>query len=451
MFNKFTLAILSVFSLLIVVFKPLDRTPLEGSRYYYNSLENVDKIRDDIVNILEGDTIKVGWAKKSLIPTEPVPLAGYGARKGANFEGVDDTVFVKAVVFDNEITKAAYVSMDLLIVPPNLDHEKILDQLSFEVDNLYLTASHTHSSIGGYLEGLAGKIFGGEYSENILEFITNKTILALEEAYYNKEKSKIGYGRIYASNFVTNRLVGDSIGTYDPFIRLIKINTESGKNAAIFSYAAHATCYGHKQRDLSGDYPGTLTSMLEMTREIDFAVYGAGAVGSMSPRTKSVEGEKRVKEISYGLFEKIYEGFRIMGAKYETKLISKKIDIELREESFRVTKNIIVRPWIFKLLVGESPKYLSILRVGDNLMVSTPCDFSGELIVPIEKAISNNQLNLIINSFNGGYIGYITEDKWYDREDINQYETYTMNWHGPYNGVFFTRLIKKIIEINEIF
>ena len=48
-------------------------------------------------------------------------------------------------------------------------------------------------------------------------------------------------------------------------------------------------------------------------------------------------------------------------------------------------------------------------------MVSTPCDFSGELIVPIEKAISNNQLNLIINSFNGGYIGYITEDKWYDR------------------------------------
>ena len=81
MFNKFTVAILLVFSLLIVVFKPLDRTPLEGSRYYYNSLENVDKIRDDIVNILEGDTIKVGWTKKSLIPTKQVPLAGYGARK----------------------------------------------------------------------------------------------------------------------------------------------------------------------------------------------------------------------------------------------------------------------------------------------------------------------------------------------------------------------------------
>ena len=60
-----------------------------------------------------------------------------------------------------------------------------------------------------------------------------------------------------------------------------------------------------------------------MTREIDFAVYGAGAVGSMSPEQNLWRGNEG-KEISYGLFEKIYERFRIMGAKYETKLIIKK-------------------------------------------------------------------------------------------------------------------------------
>ena len=60
MFNKFTITILSVFSLLIIVFKPLDRTPLEGSRYYYNSLENIDNIRGEIVDNYDGDTIKVG-------------------------------------------------------------------------------------------------------------------------------------------------------------------------------------------------------------------------------------------------------------------------------------------------------------------------------------------------------------------------------------------------------
>ena len=450
MFNKYTVTILSLFSFLLIIFKPLDRSPLEGKRYYYNSLENINEIRSDITNSYNGDTIKVGWSKESLIPKEPTPLAGYGARKGAYYEGIDDSIFVKAVVFDNNQSNAAYVSMDLLIVPPNLDQNKILNSLSFKIDNLYLTASHTHSSIGGYLKGLAGKIFGGEYDEKVLELISRKTIDALESAYRKREKSKIGYGKIYAADYVTNRLVGDSIGTYDPFIRILKINTESGKNSIIFSYAAHATCYGHKQKNLSGDYPGKLTSLLEKTNEIDFAVYGAGAVGSMSPRTRSNEGIKRIQEISTGLFEKIYDGFRIMGAKYETKLISKKIDIELREESYRVSSNIIIRPWIFKLLVGKSPKYISFLRIGDNLLISTPCDFSGELSSPIEESISNNKLNLMINSFNGGYIGYITKDEWYDRLDINTYETYTMNWHGPYNGAFFIRLLNKIIEINEI-
>ena len=46
------------------------------------------------------------------------------------------------------------------------------------------------------------------------------------------------------------------------------------------------------------------------------------------------------------------------------------------------------------------------------------------------------------------YLDYLPE--WYDRLDINTYETYTMNWHGPYNGAFFIRLLNKIIEINEI-
>ena len=57
------------------------------------------------------------------------------------------------------------------------------------------------------------------------------------------------------------------------------------------------------------------------------------------------------------------------------------------------------------------------------MIVGIPADFSGELVEPIKKSISNNKLNLIINSFNGGYVGYITDDKWYDRDDINTYET----------------------------
>ena len=50
----------------------------------------------------------------------------------------------------------------------------------------------------------------------------------------------------------------------------------------------------------------------------------------------------------------------------------------------------------------------------------------------------------MITSFNGGYMGYVTKDEWYD-EDL--YETRTMNWYGPYNGAYFEELIEGIIEI----
>ena len=33
--------------------------------------------------------------------------------------------------------------------------------------------------------------------------------------------------------------------------------------------------------------------------------------------------------------------------------------------------------------------------------------------------------------------------------DINTYETYTMNWYGPYNGTYFSKLIKEVINKNE--
>ena len=449
MFNKYSVSILSIIFLILISIKPLDRTPLEETDYYKATISNIEKSYKNYEETINGDTIKVGWAKESLVPTFSTPMAGYGARKGADYEGINDSIWVRSVVFDNGINKSAYVSMDLLIVPPNLDKEKIAEGLGISSRDIFFTASHTHSSIGGYLEGLAGNLFGGEYNKKVIEFITKMTKRSIKNAMEDVENAKIGFGSIYASDFITNRLVGDSLGTYDPFLRVIKINRDDKKNATIFSYSAHATCYGHNQKNISGDYPGKVISLLEETREIDFAVYGAGAVGSMSPRTSAKKGERKVNEISSGLFEHLIQGYRSMGVKYETKLGSERIDIELREQSFKINSKIILRPWLFKFLVGDTPKYLSFLRIGDLLVVGTPCDFSGELVEPIEKSISNKSLNLMINSFNGGYIGYVTDDKWYDMEGINTYETYTMNWYGPFNGKYFSDLIKKIIQINE--
>ena len=78
------------------------------------------------------------------------------------------------------------------------------------------------------------------------------------------------------------------------------------------------------------------------------------------------------------------------------------------------------KPWVFNYLVGldNSSKYFSFLKLGNILIVGTPADFSGELVKPLEEFALSKQMNLIINSFNGGYLGYITNDNWYNKKNI---------------------------------
>ena len=77
------------------------------------------------------------------------------------------------------------------------------------------------------------------------------------------------------------------------------------------------------------------------------------------------------------------------------------------------------------------------------LMVGMPCDFSGELVAELDAYAKTKGLNLLVTSFNGCYIGYITHDKHYDRD---LYETKTMSWYGPYNGAYLQEVVKDIID-----
>ena len=55
------------------------------------------------------------------------------------------------------------------------------------------------------------------------------------------------------------------------------------------------------------------------------------------------------------------------------------------------------------------------MEIGDLALVGTPCDFSGELVEGIQKSCAKNR-EVMITSFNGQYIGYITADKHYEKD-----------------------------------
>ena len=78
-------------------------------------------------------------------------------------------------------------------------------------------------------------------------------------------------------------------------------------------------------------------------------------------------------------------------------------------------------------------------------MVGAPCDFSGELALPLYQHARQKNMRLVVTSFNGGYMGYITPDRYYDKD---HYETRLMNWYGPGNGTYFSECIRRIVDVN---
>ncbi|MFN8354536.1 MAG: neutral/alkaline non-lysosomal ceramidase N-terminal domain-containing protein [Spirosomataceae bacterium] len=440
--------VLALVVLVIVVtaitLAPVDDTPFHQTDYYKTYRANLTKL-SQVKAPAATSAIRAGWSKINLTPAYTTPTAGYGARKGHHWSVVMDSIFVRAIVLDNGATKAAMVSADLLIIPPAVSEQlkQRLPSIGFSWDHVYLGATHSHNSIGGWAEGYTGELFAGPYEVRIVEHITNKILEAIQVASKQMAPVQLGYGQMYQADMMRNRLVGDK-GTLDPFIRLLKLQKDSGESALICTYAAHATTLdAHQEKILSRDYPGVLVDSLER-KSASFAMFMAGAVGSMAPLEEEKNDTLQMRNEAIGLQIEIEHNLSRIKLAPDSSLNILTLPLPLREPHARISAGWRFRPWVFKKLFGDYSVDLKALRIGDVVFVGTPCDFSGELVNDFQADATKKGTNLLITSFNGGYVGYITPDKYYD---MDAYETRTMNWYGPYNAAYFEEAIRALLTL----
>ncbi len=420
---------------------PVDRTDyheMSYSKQMNDSLEAWKPSKDTANNF------KAGWAIVNLTPSKPTPTAGYGDRKGKPYQSIHDSVFVRAIVFSNTLKPIVLVSCDLLIFPPEVTillKEK-LKTIGFDWSQVYVGTTHTHNSLGAWGKNTVGELFAGKYNQNTVNFIADKVLEAIRKANQNQVSAKVGYGEINAKELVFNRLVGDSLGTTDPMIRVLKIQKQTGEIALFTTFSAHATTLNADKNFLSADYPGEYVK--QVSKSVNFAAFMAGAVGSSGPTGEDLHDDfQQEKNISEGLSNKVLKEINNIKTQEINTLALSTFQISLREPQVRFAENWRFRPWVFKTLFGDYPAEIKALRIGNNVLIGTPCDYSGELMPEVLQVAKSENLNLIVTSFNGGYVGYITHDRHYD---LNSYETRVMNWYGPQNGVYFQDIIQKILK-----
>jgi hypothetical protein len=436
---------LLVFVLLLVAISlaPVDDTPYPQMNYYRQTRQQLATLPSPPKPTA---ALQAGWAKINITPNFTTATGGYGARMGKHWHTVSDSIFVRAVVLDNGSNRVAVVGLDLLITPPTVVEalKKRLPEIGMRWENVYMGAIHSHNSLGGWAPGLVGQLIAGGYDERVVPLITNGILAAIRQAQANVSPAELGYGQTNASDLIYNRMANSGpTGPLDGTVRLLKLKKKTGQTALICSFAGHATLFDDSASEyLSRDYPGALVDRLEKD-DTDFAVFLAGAVGSTGPEVKAPDDFAEIRTYAGELADRIERVLPTITTRTDSTLAMLTLPLGLREPNPRIIGNWRVRPWLFYTIYGDYPSDLKALHLGNTVLIGTPCDFSGELAVELAPAAKRDGVNLMITSFEGGYIGYITPDRYYNRQ---QYEVREMNWFGPYNGAYFKEMMTGLLD-----
>lgn len=438
---RITLIITGSLLILTVIVLIIGIAPLNRALDYKPLLDSMDARIDgvDTEVVPAGKEFKIGYSRVNLTPREPVATAGYGKRLGRLYESVHDSIFVRTLVIDNGTQRVAIVSADLLIIPPTVTAllEQELPTIDFTLDNTYLGSTHSHNSIGNWAHGVTSLLYG-TYEDSIVRFIADKIKVSIVKATKNLLPSIIKVDSVAMPEGVYNRVTHS--GPVDPLIRTIKIERQDSSKLLFISYTAHATCLFSRDLVLSGDYPGRLTKTLESSG-YSLAMFMAGAVGSHGPAAPE-GGWSCVDWMAEAIVKKInaQEGKR--HEMKNTTMEMHRVPLALSGLQPKVFHDWRLRSWLFRGAFGQYPTFVSALRIGDIVLLGTPCDFSGEFNESLDLLAARKHVFPIVTSFNGGYIGYVTPFKYYDRD---HYETQLMNWYGPGTGEYLEQVLEKLL------
>ncbi|RPA69818.1 alkaline ceramidase [Cyclobacteriaceae bacterium YHN15] len=425
-----------LFFVIMATLTKIDRRPYQEMEYYQESLDRLDTLK---LKQSKGSFWLAGWSKVNSTPSTPVNLVGYKPR--GKYEFVQDSSFIRSIVISNGKSQVAFLNYELMIVHPFLYH-KIQERIKKErlpFDHIYFTATHTHSGIGGYMPGLLGKIAFGGYNKDVVSMLEEKTIQALQNALGKKDTVSILFQKTAADTLLSNRLIEND--PVDPYVRQLILQKKSGQKATLLTYSAHSTIMNSKFMGLSGDYPNYLTGTME-NNEYELALFAAGTVGSHKPVAGGKEPQ-HVMNYANSLYQYIQKSEESITLIQGHDLGVADFPLALRKAHYKIGKNVRLRPWVFNNLFGETNAHFDLILLGNTLLISSSGEISGVFMESWEKYANDHGLNLIITCFNGGYIGYITPDEYYDEA---LYEVREMNWFGPYNGTYFDEIIRKFID-----
>lgn len=200
--------------------------------------------------------LRVGASQRIITPTDTAYIAGHSHDR--IFSGVNDDIYVKAVVFSNNDEYAALLTFDCigLLYPQLLQIRTGVQEVlpDFPVDHIIMSSTHTHS--GPDVVGLWGpNIMTSGVDQSYMTKLVNLSIEAIVQAYQSQQVAVGEYAHgLHGDEWVYNISEPEEI---DRSIDVIRFKNNDGQViTTLTNFACHPTFLDAVNDKVSSDYVG---------------------------------------------------------------------------------------------------------------------------------------------------------------------------------------------------
>ena len=358
------------------------------------------------------------------------PLAGYGSlarrllipdvlgRHPHTFwfepsRGARDELAARALVLESPGRRVAWVAVDILAVDQTLaaDAQRRLGAAGMRATTLILSASHTHSGPGAFVDSAAfGWLALDRLDPAVREAVLEAIIDAIRQADAGRRPARLATASVTAPGLVRSRL-GQPL---DHELLVVKVSSAGGEPLAlVWNYAIHGTTLGPRNLRLSGDVMGEASARLE--RDLGVPVlFVNGAVGDVSPGR---HGERAISELGAELASAAQAGWAAATPVARPELHVGHTTVTLPRA--RLSVRNCLRGWAPRALtlpVGRifpRETALTAVAVGETGWVTFP----GELQTSLGRGIKETAglRHTLVAGLSNDYLGYFVAAADYER------------------------------------
>jgi hypothetical protein len=369
------------------------------------------------------------------LPVPPgAPLAGYGglARRLAipdvlgrhpyafwfrPHRGELDPLGARVLVMQASGVRLAWVSLDVIAVNRAFTDRvaQRLREAGVPPIALVLSASHTHSGPGAFLDfGLLGIVAADREEAAVREALVDAVVAAIRRADAARVPARMGSGAGTVAGVTRGRL-GEPA---DPELVVLKLVGERGPPvAALWNYAIHGTMLGPRNLQLSGDVMGAVSRWLE--RDLGVPVlFVNGAVADVSPEAHGLARLEAVAETLGRAARTIWD--RVKPTR-RGPLLLKSARVSLGKPHLSV-QNCLGRwmpRWVRLPLDSVLPREAELVAgvLGDAAWITVPGELQGSLGRVLKGApgrrgivagVSNDYLGYFLSAVDYRRVAYVT-------------------------------------------